>query len=88
MKMKRILRYWHGAALGVLATFVAAVPVSADIASDQKSVFGAMLPIFICVVTVASIIVFVRQRNIKAAFKGFVVGGISFVVSLFLVDVL
>lgn len=86
--MKRILRYWRGIVLGVLANFAIAVPALADIADDQKSVFGAMLPIFIVVVTVAYAIVCVRSHEFKSLFKSATVGGIAFVVSLFLVDVL
>jgi len=85
--MKRILRYWRGAVLGVLATF-ATTPALADIASDQKDVFKAMLPIFIFVATVAYVIVCVRNHEFKSLFKGITVGGICFFVSLFLVDVL
>lgn len=85
--MKKILRYWRGMALGVLATF-AATPALADIASDQKDVFGAMLPIFIVVATVAYAIICVRNHEFKSLFKAITVGGIAFVVSLFLVDVL
>ena len=85
--MKKILRYWRGVALGVLATF-ATTPVLADIASDQKDVFSAMLPIFVVVVTVAYAVVSVRNHEFKSLFKGVVVGGICFVVSLFLVDIL
>ena len=85
--MKRILRHWQGAVLGVLATF-AATPALADVASDQKSVFSALLPIFIVVATVAYSIVSVRNHEFKSLFKAITVGGIAFVVSLFLVDVL
>lgn len=85
--MKRILRYWQGAVLGVLATFTA-TPTLAAIADDQKAVFSAMLPVFIAVATVAYAVICVRNHEFKSLFKGVMVGGISLVVSLFLVDLL
>ena len=84
--MKRILRHWQGAVLGVLATF-AATPALADIASDQKDVFGAMLPIFIAVCATAGVVVGIRNHNFKAVLTWVVCGFIGFVIVMHFIDV-
>jgi len=85
--MKRILRHWQGAVLGVLATF-AATPALADVASDQRDVFTQMLPIFIVVITIAYAVICIKNHEWKQLFMGSVVGMTAIVVSLYLVDVL
>jgi len=84
--MKKILRYWRGVALGVLATF-ATTPVLADIASDQKDVFGAMLSIFIVVCGVAGVVVGIRNHKFKTILTGVVCAFIGFIIVMYFIDV-
>lgn len=85
--MKKIRRYWRGLVLGVLATFVA-VPALADVASDQVSFFKFVLPIVVAVGWIAWCIVLIRNHRPLAFAKVFMSGGVLFLISLFLADII
>lgn len=86
--MKKIRKYWQGIVLGLLANFAVVAPTLADTASDQRGMFSVLLPIFIAVVAVAYTVYNIRNHRFKSLFAGILVGGVAFVVSLFLVGLL
>ena len=86
--LRRFYNHGQGVALGILLALSAATPVLADVASDQKAVFGGLLPIFIVIGTVLYAVGAIMRKDASALFKGLVVGLMGFIISLFLVDIL